>query len=63
MIKIRKLLCVVLGHRYALIRRLSHDARHIGCLRCRQQWGMHDSLRILLPWDSDLAAIYDGRDL
>jgi hypothetical protein len=50
----KKLLCLLLGHRYFVIERFSSTTRKVGCHRCGQAWGMHDDMRAFLPWDAEL---------
>lgn len=56
--KIERLFCAVLGHRYVVVRVLNPGARKVGCTRCKEAWGMHDSTRSFVPWDSELEAFY-----
>ncbi len=59
---IRRLLCRLLGHRYVIVRRFSHTARKLRCLRCGEAFAMHDLLRALLPWDGEFDELYCGND-
>lgn len=34
-------------------------AQHIGCPYCRREFGIHHGERVVVPWDSDLAEMYD----
>lgn len=54
----KRLLCMVLGHKYKVDRVLSDNARKVSCGRCNCKWGMHDPTRSFVPWDSDLEHIY-----
>jgi len=33
-------------------------AQHIGCPYCRREFGIHHGERIIIPWDSELAELY-----
>lgn len=53
-----KLICSAFGHRYTVDRVLNDGARKVGCARCGKSWAMHDATRSLIPWDSELEALY-----
>lgn len=53
-----KILCFILGHDYFLIRQLTDQSRQVGCWRCRRKFGMNDDARTVIPWDSELEAMY-----
>ncbi len=55
---LERLLCAVLGHRYVVQRVFSPNSRKIGCTRCDKEWGMYDSIRAIVPWDSELEQLY-----
>ena len=48
------LICWLFGHRFYTIREYSATVRHIGCSRCKREWGMHDKLQCLVRWDQEL---------
>lgn len=50
----KKLLCLILGHRYFLIERYSSTTRKVGCHRCGTAWGMSDTAQALVEWDGEL---------
>lgn len=50
----RKLKCFLFGHQYAEIKRLSDYSHLIGCVRCKQRWGMNTFVHALVPWDMEL---------
>lgn len=52
--KVKSLLCLVLGHQYAEIMRLSLSSHLIGCKRCDRRWGMNTDAHALIPWDMEL---------
>lgn len=35
-------------------------SKHVRCEKCRREYGMHDDLRIILPW-SEVAHAYRDR--
>lgn len=55
---VRRLACMVAGHKYRVARRMNPGARLVVCDRCRGAWGMHDATRAFVPWDADLEADY-----
>jgi hypothetical protein len=54
----KRLICSVIGHRYVIQRVFSSTNRKVCCARCRQEWGMNDSVRALIPWDGELEQLY-----
>lgn len=55
---LKRIICRIIGHKYRLLRRFSAVERKISCDRCGRTWGMHDTARALVPWDSDLDALH-----
>jgi len=55
---VRRLACMVAGHKYRVERRMNPGARKVVCDRCGAAWGMHDATRSLVPWDDQLEAMY-----
>ena len=49
-----RFLCWLLGHKYYIIHAYSPLIRHVGCARCKREWGMHDELHCLVEWDEEL---------
>lgn len=37
-------------HEMRIIGRCGYYTDHVGCLRCRKQWGMNHDVRAILPW-------------
>lgn len=50
--------CFILNHEYRVVRVMNPGARKLKCARCRKEFGMHDRTRSVVPWDSDLEAMY-----
>jgi hypothetical protein len=48
------IICRIFGHRYRLLRKVTHSIREIECKRCKAQFGMSDEHRAILPLDSEL---------
>ena len=55
---IRKLMCMIRGHRYALIKRVCSGNRHIGCSRCGRTWSAHTETKSILEMDWELDDMY-----
>ena len=55
---LERLKCLLLGHKFRVLRRMNPGARQVGCDRCRERWGMHDTTRAFVPWDDQLEATY-----
>ena len=53
-------MCRIFGHDYKLKRKITPYLREIECKNCKQQFGMHDELRCVLPLDDELRAYNDG---
>ena len=53
-----KLLCWIFWHRLFVLRVLNPGARKVGCERCKQEFGMHDSTRSFVPWDNEFEEFY-----
>jgi hypothetical protein len=54
----RKLVCLVRGHRCRVVQEFGQESRRIKCERCGCNWGMHDSVRMIVPWDRELQSMY-----
>ena len=52
-------MCRIFGHKYILKRKITPYLREIECKNCKQQFGMHDELRCVLPLDDELRACND----
>ncbi len=55
---VRRLACLLAGHKYRVARQMNPGARKVACDRCRGAWGMHDATRSFVPWDDELEAAY-----
>ncbi len=53
-----RILCAVRGHAYYRIAKVSPSSDHIGCQRCRREWGVNHDARAILPW-SEVAYLYE----
>lgn len=52
--------CLMGHHRLMVLGGFPPSVRHVGCMRCRQTWFMHDDLRTILPADMDLITMHYG---
>lgn len=59
----KRLLCFLLGHRYAVVKEFGHGQRMVACKRCRNRWAMHDGVKSFLPWDDEFTQLYSDRHL
>lgn len=55
---VRRILCVLIGHKYRVVQRFSPDVRRVKCDRCGSDWGMNDRVRVLVNWDEDLEEMH-----
>ena len=55
---VRCLACMVLGHKYRVLRRMNPGERKVGCDRCGACWAMHDATRAFVPWDDEFEEMY-----
>ena len=55
----KRLFCFLLDHRYYVWQHFSRISRRVICLRCGGDWGMNDEVRAIIPWDGQLAQLYE----
>ena len=55
---VRRLACLLVGHKYYIARAMYPGERKVACKRCGGAWGMHDDTQSFVPWDADLEAAY-----
>ena len=53
-----RLLCLVLGHRYYVVREFNYAERKMGCRRCSRFWAMNDRVHALVPWSGEFEELY-----
>lgn len=53
-----RFLCWLLGHSWFVVKRFSPTTRKVGCRQCGRLWGMNDSVRVLIDWDTELAELH-----
>lgn len=51
--------CSLLGHSYKLKRNITPYVRELECKRCKEQFGMNDQLKSLLPMDEELLQAHE----
>lgn len=54
-----RILCFIFGHRYEVWQVFSATSRRVVCDHCGGDWGMNDHVRAFVPWDGQLAEIYE----
>jgi len=62
----KKLLCKVFGHpRFRIVQKFSGTERRIECERCRENFGMSDRVKAIIPWHGELEQMYKdfGHDI
>lgn len=56
----KRLLCKLVFHRLVVVKKFPTPAgsKKLCCLRCGRFFGMCDSVRAFVPWDSELENMY-----
>jgi hypothetical protein len=54
----RNFLCYLLGHKYRLKKHITSYLREIKCTRCKQEFGMNDQTKSVLPLDKELKELH-----
>ncbi len=57
---LRRILCTIGYHRYIVAQELTNRSRRIACPYCHKSWGMNDDVRAVIPWDYELADLYNN---
>jgi len=47
-------LCLILGHKLKVVKKISEGSRKLKCLRCCRFYGINNRVRIFIPWDFEL---------
>jgi hypothetical protein len=55
-----KVMCAFGRHSLHSLKRLG-VSEHIACERCFRQFGINHEIRVVIPWDADLADMYQRR--
>jgi hypothetical protein len=55
---LKRLACLLLGHRFLVVQEFDSSQRRVGCWRCRREWAMHDAIFAFILWDEELAELY-----
>lgn len=55
---VTKIKCILFGHKYFLIKRLTPWSKKIGCSRCAKQFGMNDDVKCIIEWSDELEEMY-----
>ena len=50
--------CWLFGHQYYVVQEFSPAIRRIHCPRCGADMGMHDKLKVVIPWDGELEQLH-----
>jgi len=54
----KRLICLLRGHRYYVVQEFTTAERRVACARCERTWAMHDGRQAFVPWDKDLEQLY-----
>lgn len=58
MSRLARLICWLFGHRYRVVQEFRPWSRRVVCDDCRGDWGMHDELRTMIEWDTEVEEMY-----
>jgi hypothetical protein len=53
------ILCLLVGHRYYIKKRLTSHSRCLGCKRCGRYFGMNDDVHMVIPWSIELTELHE----
>ena len=54
---LKRLLCLVFGHRYVVAQEFNSYSRRVVCPACRGDWAMNDDCRAFVPWGEEFAEL------
>jgi len=54
MTRYTRAICLVLGHKYKIVKKYTPTIRKLKCKRCGQYFGMSDDVQCIVPWDKEL---------
>ena len=54
----KKITCIILGHKYKLKKRITKSISELICTRCKSEFGINTSIESLLPLDSELKTLH-----
>jgi hypothetical protein len=55
-----KMLCLIFGHRYRILRKITPYVRELKCKRCKKEFGMNDDVKVVLPLDQELREAHNS---
>lgn len=58
MIKLNKILCFILGHKYRLKKKITTNISEVTCLRCKKEFGINYYTKSLLEMDDELRELH-----
>lgn len=56
---IKSILCRLFGHRYRFLRQITPSICEVKCERCKSEFGMNHTVRVLLPLDDELKQMHE----
>ena len=54
MTRYARAICIVLGHKYTIVKKYTPTIRKLKCKRCGRYFGMNDDVQCIVPWDNEL---------
>lgn len=57
-ITMKRIICLILGHKYYRVRKLAYMSELVGCNRCGKFYGMNHDVRAILPFDQEMCDMY-----
>ena len=54
----RRIFCLIFGHKYFRVKQLTDDSLLVGCKRCKKYYGMNKSVCAILPFDKEMEEMY-----
>ena len=58
---LKRVLCLIFGHKYVLTQQLSNQSRRIACIRCHEMFAMNDDVRAVVPWSAEFHRLYESQ--
>lgn len=54
----KKLICLIFGHKYKLVKNLSYNCQKIKCKRCDKMFSINHNMKTILDWDYELEQLH-----
>lgn len=56
----KKVLCKILGHKYAIEKKYKFNCQKLTCTRCNSKFAINHNVEIILPWDKEFEALHEN---